>query len=85
MKLVLCEMNLKYRLFKWIVLFHIKYVSAVSNVDRYRAYDSTFSSYVEDIEKEIEQKLVYFDGNGINVIIILGHLPCQLCKKSCLS
>lgn len=41
------------------------------NVGRYRAYDSTFSSFVEDIEKEIEQKLVYFDGNGINKKVVV--------------
>ena len=41
------------------------------NVDKYRAYDSTFSTFVEDIEKEIEEKLIYFDANGINKKIVV--------------
>lgn len=41
------------------------------NVHRYRAYDSTFSSFVEDIEEEIERKLVYFDGNGMNKKVVV--------------
>jgi replicative DNA helicase len=35
-----------------------------NNVERYRAYDSTFSTYIEDIEKEVEDKLIYFDSQG---------------------
>lgn len=42
-----------------------------SNVDKYCAYDSTFSSFIEDIEKEVEQKLVYFDANGIDKKIVV--------------
>ena len=37
-----------------------------ANVDKYRAYDSTFSTYIEDIEKEIQDKLIYFDSNNLN-------------------
>lgn len=36
------------------------------NVSRYRAYDSTFSTFIEDIEKEIEEKLIYFKTNKID-------------------
>ena len=42
-----------------------------SKVDKYRAYDSTFSTFVEDIEKEIEEKLIYFDANGIDKKIVV--------------
>lgn len=35
-----------------------------ANVDKYRAYDSTFSTYIEDIEKEIQDKLILFDASG---------------------
>lgn len=34
------------------------------NVHKYRAYDSTFSTCVEDIEKEIQDKLILFDASG---------------------
>lgn len=42
-----------------------------ANVDKYRAYDSTFSTFVEDIEKEVEEKLIYFDANGINKKLVV--------------
>lgn len=42
-----------------------------ANVGKYRAYDSTFSTFIEDIEKEIEEKLVFFDANGINKKIVV--------------
>lgn len=42
-----------------------------ANVDKYRAYDSTFSTYIEDIEKEIQNKLIYFDANGINKKLVV--------------
>ena len=42
-----------------------------ANVDKYRAYDSTFSTFVEDIEKEIEEKLVYFDANNLNKKLVV--------------
>lgn len=42
-----------------------------TKVDRYRTYDSTFSTFIEDIEKEIEEKLVYFDANGINKKLVV--------------
>ena len=41
------------------------------NVHKYRAYDATFSTFIEDIEKEVEAKLVYFDANGINKKIVV--------------
>lgn len=42
-----------------------------ANVGKYRAYDATFSTFIEDIEKEIEDKLIYFDANGINKKIVV--------------
>ena len=42
-----------------------------ANVGKYRAYDSAFSTFIEDIEKEIEEKLVFFDANGINKKIVV--------------
>lgn len=42
-----------------------------ANVDKYRAYDSTFSTYIEDIEKEIQDKLIYFDSNNINKKLVV--------------
>lgn len=42
-----------------------------AHVDQYRAYDATFSTFVEDIEKEIEDKLIYFDANGINKKLVV--------------
>lgn len=42
-----------------------------ANVDKYCAYDSTFSSFIEDIEKEVEQKLIYFDANNINKKVVV--------------
>lgn len=42
-----------------------------ANADKYCAYDSTFSSFIEDIEQEIERKMVYFDSNGIDKKIVV--------------
>ena len=42
-----------------------------NHVDSYRAYDSNFSTFIEDIEKEIENKLIYFDANGIDKKIVV--------------
>lgn len=42
-----------------------------NNVGRYRAYDSSFSTYIEDIEKEIEDKLIYFEANGIDKKVVV--------------
>lgn len=39
--------------------------------DRYRAYDASFSTYIEDIEKEIEDKLIYFDSKGMDKKIVV--------------
>lgn len=41
------------------------------HVDTYRAYDASFSTYIEDIEKEIEDKLIYFDSQGINKKLVV--------------
>lgn len=41
------------------------------HVDKYRAYDSTFSTFVEDIEKEIEEKLIMFDAQGIDKQLVV--------------
>ena len=42
-----------------------------AHVGQYRAYDSTFSTFIEDIEKEVEEKLIYFDANGINKKLVV--------------
>lgn len=42
-----------------------------NHVDTYRAYDATFSTYIEDIEKEIEDKLIYFDSHGIDKRLVV--------------
>lgn len=42
-----------------------------NNVGNYRAYDASFSTFIEDIEKEIEDKLIYFDANGINKKVVV--------------
>ena len=42
-----------------------------ANVDKYRAYDATFSSYIEDIEKEIQDKLIYFDSQNIKKKLVV--------------
>lgn len=40
-------------------------------VGRYRAYDSSFSTFIEDIEKEIEKQLIYFDANNIDKKVVV--------------
>lgn len=42
-----------------------------ANSDKYCAYDSTFSSFIEDIEEEVKRMLVYFDANGIDKKIVV--------------
>ena len=42
-----------------------------ANVDCYRAYDSKFSTFIEDIEQEIEKKLVEFDAKSINKKLVV--------------
>ena len=42
-----------------------------SHVGKYRAYDSTFSTFVEDIENEIEEKLIMFDSQGIDKQLVV--------------
>ena len=37
-----------------------------NNADRYRAYDATFSTFIEDIEEEIQRTLIYFKTNNID-------------------
>ena len=41
------------------------------NVDKYRAYDSRFSTFIEDIEEEIEKKLIEFDAKGLNKKLVV--------------
>ena len=42
-----------------------------NHVDKYRAYDSNFSTFIEDIEKEIEDKITYFNTNGIDKKVVV--------------
>jgi replicative DNA helicase len=42
-----------------------------NNISNYRAYDATFSTYVEDIEEEIKKTLIYFDANGIDKQVVV--------------
>lgn len=39
--------------------------------DKYRAYDSSFSTFVEDIHQEIVNKLIYFDEHKINKKLVV--------------
>ena len=39
--------------------------------DRYRAYDASFTTFVEDINQEIIDKLVYFDKNNIKKKVVV--------------
>ena len=39
--------------------------------DKYRAYDSSFSTFVEDIQQEIINKLVYFDEHRIQKKLVV--------------
>jgi replicative DNA helicase len=41
------------------------------NIANYRAYDATFSTYIEDIEAEIENKLIYFKSNNIDKRLVV--------------
>jgi replicative DNA helicase len=41
------------------------------NIANYRAYDATFSTYIEDIEAEIENKLIYFKSNNIDKQLVV--------------
>ena len=41
-------------------------INISNNVSNYRAYDATFSTFIEDIEKEIERMLIYFKSNNID-------------------
>lgn len=42
-----------------------------NNVSHYRAYDATFSTFIEDIEKEIESKLIYFKSNNMDKQLVV--------------
>lgn len=42
-----------------------------SMTDRYRAYDASFTTFVEDINQEIIDKLVYFDKNNIKKKVVV--------------
>lgn len=39
--------------------------------DKYRAYDASFSTFVEDIQEEIQKKLIYFDEHNINKKVVV--------------
>ncbi len=39
--------------------------------DKYRAYDASFSTFVEDIQEEIQKKLIYFDEHNINKKLVI--------------
>lgn len=41
------------------------------NISNYRAYDATFSTYIEDIEAEIENKLIYFKSNNLDKQLVV--------------
>ena len=47
-------------------LIHIR-----NNVSNYRAYDATFSTFIEDIEKEIERMIIYFKSNNIDKQLVV--------------
>lgn len=42
-----------------------------NNVGNYRAYDSTFSTFIEDLEKEIERMLIFFKSNKIDKQLVV--------------
>lgn len=42
-----------------------------SMTDRYRAYDASFSTFVEDIQEEILNHLIYFDEHNINKKLVV--------------
>ena len=42
-----------------------------NNVKNYRAYDATFSTFIEDIEQEIERMLIYFKSNNIDKQLVV--------------
>lgn len=42
-----------------------------SMADKYSAYDSSFSTFVEDIEQEIINKMIYFSDHNINKKIVV--------------
>lgn len=42
-----------------------------SMADKYCAYDASFSTYVEDIQKEIIDRKIYFDEHGINKKLVV--------------
>ena len=39
--------------------------------DKYRSYDASFSTFVEDIQEEIQKKLIYFDEHNINKKVVV--------------
>lgn len=42
-----------------------------NHVDSYRAYDASFSTFIEDIEEEIQNKLIYFDSRDMDKRIVV--------------
>lgn len=45
-------------------------------VDRYHAYDASFSTYIEDIEEEIQRKMIALDSAGIEkqIVVFIDNL-----------
>ena len=63
---------LKYQQYPLMMIRRKKALLNLRNLtDRYRAYDSSFSTFVEDINQEIINKLVYFDEHGINKKVVV--------------
>lgn len=63
---------LKYQNYPLMLIRRKKALIALRNMtDKYRAYDSSFSTFVEDIGDEIVKKLIYFDEHQINKKLVV--------------
>ena len=63
---------LKYKNYPIMLMRRKKALIDLRNMtDKYRAYDSSFSTFVEDIHQEIVNKLIYFDEHGINKKLVV--------------
>jgi replicative DNA helicase len=63
---------LKYKEFPLMLLRRKKALLELrAMTNKYRAYDSSFSTFVEDISKEIINKLIYFDEHQLNKKIVV--------------
>ena len=63
---------LKYQNYPLMIMRRKKAIIELRNMtDKYRAYDSSFSTFVEDISKEIVDKLIYFDSHKINKKVVV--------------